>query len=121
MGEEWVNSKVRFFGFAGFVLRVASSHPPFACLAGAPGDSHVCELQKLYIASEHRGRGVAKQLMRECVAFAASTAHSEIYLETLPNMVAAQALYRAFGFVPCERMGGTGHTLCTVRMRLQIK
>jgi len=25
VGEEWVNSKVRFFGFAGFVLRVASS------------------------------------------------------------------------------------------------
>lgn len=80
----------------------------------------MCELQKLYVAADQRGRGVARALMRECIAFARNAGFAGIYLETLPSMHAAQALYEGFGFQSCERMGGTGHTLCTVRMQLGL-
>ncbi|MCB0480641.1 MAG: GNAT family N-acetyltransferase [Flavobacteriales bacterium] len=81
------------------------------------GDSATCELQKMYFRTELRGRGWGKKLIAHCLRLAKSYGYSKCYIETLPNMVAAQAVYKLAGFdyIP-ERMGNTGHSKCHVFM-----
>ena len=75
----------------------------------------ICELQKMYFSPATRGLGLGKQMMDSCLAFAKENNYSLCYLETLPNMKAAQKLYRKTGFDYIDGpMGNTGHTSCNV-------
>lgn len=77
----------------------------------------VCELQKMYFMPEARGRGIGKEMMTKCLAAAQSFGYEKCYLETMPYMEAAQALYRKSGFsYICAPMGNTGHSACPVWM-----
>jgi carbonic anhydrase len=62
-------------------------------LAGA-----ICEMKRLYVRPEARGRGLAKQLIAAALDEARRLRYSEIRLDTLPMMGDAQALYVALGF-----------------------
>lgn len=78
---------------------------------------NIAELQKLYLLKEVRGLGIGKKLVEMCVEFAKSVGFESIYLETFPNMVSAQALYKKFGFdYLTEQLGGTGHSSCDIWM-----
>ncbi|MBY0573789.1 MAG: GNAT family N-acetyltransferase, partial [Undibacterium sp.] len=68
----------------------------FAALAGA--DAGVCELQKMYMLSNARGLGLGKRLIQLCIAQAKKSAYTQCYLETMPEMLAAQSLYQKMGF-----------------------
>jgi putative acetyltransferase len=57
----------------------------------------VCELQKLYLAPEVQGLGIARQLMDTALLFA-SKHYTKCYLETLHELKAACKLYEKFGF-----------------------
>ncbi|WP_442845920.1 GNAT family N-acetyltransferase [Leeuwenhoekiella sp. H156] len=77
----------------------------------------VCELQKMYIDSSLRGKGVGKQLMQTCLDFARTAGFEKVYLETMPYMQAAQQLYLKSGFYHIDGpMGDTGHCACPVHM-----
>ena len=81
------------------------------------GDTTVCELQKMYFAPEARGTGLASQLLQKCLDAAKAFGYSQCYLETLPNMEAAQKLYTKFGFIYLDApLGNTGHNSCPVWM-----
>ena len=81
------------------------------------GDSSICELQKMYFAPEARGTGLAPQLLQKCLDAAKAFGYSQCYLETLPNMEAAQKLYAKFGFTYLDApLGNTGHNSCPVWM-----
>jgi putative acetyltransferase len=81
-------------------------------LHGAP---HVCELQKMYLLPKARGTGLAGKLLSKALEYA-KIYYDKCYLETLPNMVAAQKFYEKHGFVRCcEAFGDTGHFACDVR------
>ena len=75
----------------------------------------VCELQKMYCLREVRGTGVAQKLTNTALEYAARF-YSQCYLETLPNMTAAQRFYEKHGFMlttisPVD----TGHYACDVK------
>ena len=53
----------------------------------------ICELQKMYLAKEARGKGIAKELMQKCLTFAKQVGYDKCYIETLPFMKDAQKLY----------------------------
>jgi putative acetyltransferase len=77
----------------------------------------ICELQKMYLAKEARGKGIAQELMQKCLAFAKQVGYDICYIETLPFMKAAQKLYVKSGFTYIDGpMGSTGHTACDVFM-----
>ena len=81
------------------------------------GDEKVCELQKMYVSAAERGKGVAGRLLQHCFTAAIAHGYQSCYLETLPEMHAAQSLYKKHGFCYIDRpLGDTGHTACTVRM-----
>ncbi len=87
-------------------------------IAPLPGESEkVAELQRMFLSPEARGKGFAGELMELCLDFARKEGFSKIYLETLPQMTAAQKLYTRYGFKRIDSsMGSTGHNHCDVNM-----
>jgi len=81
------------------------------------GDPFVCELQKMYFTSKARGRGLGLQMIEKCLDFAKSNKFELCYIETMPNMEAAQKLYKKMGFEYIDHpMGNTGHCSCPIWM-----
>ena len=78
-------------------------------IGALPGVAGVCELQKMYCLPDVRGQGVGQALLESALAFAAAH-YTACYLETLPNMQAAQRFYQKNGFVrTAQPLGNTGH------------
>lgn len=83
----------------------------------AGGDSETAELQKMYLSSALRGKGVAKQIVLMSLEFAKSQGYSRCYLETTAELQAAIKLYEKLGFEFIdEPLGNTGHSDCEIRM-----
>lgn len=79
-----------------------------------PGAVGVCELQKMYCLPEARGTGIAQELLQTALEYAKKY-YAKCYLETLPNMKAAQKFYEKHGFARIyEAVGQTGHFACDV-------
>lgn len=77
----------------------------------------ICELQKMYLLPEARGLGVGLLMIQECLKYAQEQQYQLCYIETMPNMLAAQKLYTKMGFQYISHaMGTTGHTSCPVWM-----
>lgn len=80
-------------------------------------EGNVCELQKMYLLEETRGRGLGSKMIRICLEKAKSYGFEHCYLETMPYMKAAQKLYKKNGFEYIDApMGNTGHYSCPVWM-----
>lgn len=78
---------------------------------------NICELQKMYFLNEARGKGIGFQLIQKCLEKATELGYEKCYLETLPEMLTAQNLYKKVGFeYLSEPIGNTGHTTCPVWM-----
>ncbi len=82
-----------------------------APLSAGPDDT--CELQKMYLLPAARGRGLGKRLLERCLKAARAAGFRQCYLETMPQLTTARALYERAGFVAIpERLGDTGHPNC---------
>jgi len=82
---------------------------------------NICELQKMYFLKEARGKGLGLQMIEKCLAIATEFGYSNCYLETLPEMLVAQNLYKKVGFEYLNSpLGNTGHTTCPVWMIKQL-
>ena len=80
-------------------------------LAGA--DADICELRKMYLLPELRGRGLGEKMLRRCLDAARERGYRRCYLETLTVMEPAQKLYVKSGFrLLHEALGATGHSGC---------
>jgi len=80
-------------------------------------EDNICELQKMYFLEEARGQGIGFEMIQKCLQKAGEFGYEKCYLETLPEMLNAQKLYKKVGFeYLAEPLGGTGHTSCPVWM-----
>lgn len=90
------------------------------CAGIAPLDNYegnVCELQKMYFLEKARGRGIGAEMIKICLDRAKAHGFEACYLETMPQMEAAQKLYQKNGFKYIDApMGNTGHYSCPVWM-----
>jgi putative acetyltransferase len=85
---------------------------------GPPG---VCEIQKMYFDVAVRGYGFGKKIIDLALAGAQAAGYQYVYLETLPHMHEAQALYISRGFQMLESpMGNTGHHKCPIWMGKEL-
>ena len=80
-----------------------------ARLAGGGGISPIteisgaCELKRMYLRTEYRGRGLGSRLLKDCLERAAEMGYRECYLETMSTMEQARKLYRSYGFEETSR------------------
>ena len=71
-----------------------------APLAGLSPSEGIGEIRDLFITKEYRGNGLGAVLLRQCLERARKVNYTRLYLETTPEMVNAQKLFRRFGFRP---------------------
>jgi putative acetyltransferase len=78
---------------------------------------NTCELVKMYVASEARGKGIGKLLLNECITKAKAAGYSSMYIETMPELTNAIEMYKknGFKFIP-KALGNSGHAGCDLFM-----
>ncbi|EIU7558980.1 GNAT family N-acetyltransferase [Providencia rettgeri] len=83
----------------------------------AGGDNETAELQKMYLSSVLRGKGLAKKIVQMSLEFAKQQGYTRCYLETTKDLQAAIKLYEKLGFEFINApLGNTGHSDCEIRM-----
>lgn len=88
------------------------------CGGFGPISDKICELQKLYVAKTHRGKGYASQLLAVIETEAGLADYQSIYLESSTKLVAALKLYEKMGYRHLAQplTQETGHYLMDVWM-----
>jgi putative acetyltransferase len=83
--------------------------------SGLPDDT--CELVKMYLHKDFRGRGFGRMLIKQCIATAKEAGFKKIYLETMPELKLALNVYEKFGFSYLSNpLGNSGHFGCDLWM-----
>lgn len=82
---------------------------------GLPTDT--CELVKMYLLPDARGKGLGRALLEACFDFARQSGYQKVYLETMPELKAAVRIYEKLGFslLPAA-LGNSGHYSCSIHM-----
>jgi putative acetyltransferase len=76
-----------------------------------------CELVKLYLLPEMRGKGLGFLLMEKCYQQAVTFGYTQMYLETMPELRSAIGLYEKAGFTYLSGpLGQSGHFGCDLWM-----
>src|SRR5215210_5578187 len=76
-----------------------------------------CELVKMYLRAEVRGKGLGKLLIDKCLEFAKGYGYLQVYIETMPELRKAVSIYEKFGFEYLNGpLGNSGHFGCNIWM-----
>jgi putative acetyltransferase len=81
-----------------FELLVNDSDVLAGCYGLYPLGDGACELRKMYLQREHRGRGLGKLILRRALEQARALGFQRLQLETACALTEAVALYESFGF-----------------------
>ena len=91
------------YGVEGGVLLVAEDqHQLVGMIALRRLQGKTCEMKRLYVRPQARGRGLARELVTRLLDEARHLDYAEMRLDTLPMMTSAQALYESFEFDDIE-------------------
>ncbi|HET7086333.1 MAG TPA: GNAT family N-acetyltransferase [Rhizomicrobium sp.] len=91
---------------AGELLLAKRGDHVLGCIALKPLEPPaIAEIKRLFVRPQARGRGVGKALIEAVTITAKHLGYGEIKLDSLPDMVAAIALYKSSGFVAIAPYG----------------
>ena len=72
------------------------------CIALRPLNDTQCEMKRLYVRPEFRGKGIAKILTEKIISDAKEIGYSSMLLDTLPFLQIAIKMYMKMGFYEIE-------------------
>ncbi len=80
-----------------------------------------CELVKLYLSADARGMGLGKKLLLQSMEWAKQNGYEQVYLESMPELAKAVAIYENVGFQRIHQpLGNSGHDGCDIWMTKQL-
>lgn len=81
-----------------------------------------CELVKMYLAPDVRGKGLGKSMITLCMDAAIKLGYTQIYLESMPELKRALSVYEKMGFEYISGpLGNSGHFGCGLWMLQKIQ
>lgn len=72
------------------------------CIGLKKIDEKSCEMKRLYVRPQFRGRNIGKLLVRKIITDAKEIGYSYMLLDTLPFLETAIHMYEKFGFYPID-------------------
>jgi putative acetyltransferase len=82
---------------------------------------NTCELVKMYLLPQARGKGIGRMIIEKCLDKAAESGYKNVYLETMPELEKAMSVYEKFGFEYLKGpLGNSGHFGCSKWMLKQL-
>lgn len=77
-----------------------------------PVEHRECEMVRMFVASEYRGRGIARAIADELISFARGAGYDRMRLSSNNALTAAHRLYERMGFqsVPAWEPNGEAHS-----------
>jgi putative acetyltransferase len=76
-----------------------------------------CELVKMYLLPEARGKGLGRLIIEKCLQTAKEFGFEQIYIESMPELNLALKVYERFGFKYLSApLGDSGHFGCELWM-----
>ncbi|MFC0181570.1 Acetyltransferase (GNAT) family protein [Pseudarcicella hirudinis] len=86
----------------GCIILAKTETQTAACIALKPIGEGICEMKRLFVKPEFRGRKLGKILVEELIDFARKAGYHSMKLDTLRSLGEAIKLYRSFGFTETE-------------------
>jgi len=78
---------------------------------------NTCELVKMYLLPEVRGKGLGGSIIEKCLETAKSLGFQRVYIESMPELNLALKVYERFGFnYLTAPIGNGGHFGCKLWM-----
>ena len=71
---------------------------PIGCIAYREKSPGTGEVKRLFIRSEHRGKGISKELLKTVESYAKEQGCHTLFLDTRITLEPAVSIYRSFGF-----------------------
>ena len=82
----------------GCLLLGITDETAVGCVAVRRQDGMTCEMKRLYVKPAQRGAGLGRRLAQAAIDRACELGFARMVLDTLPQMLEAQALYKSLGF-----------------------
>ncbi len=73
------------------------------CVSITRNDDEYCEIKRLYVRPEYRGKGVSKVLMEKAISEARDIGYRYMRLDSFPHMARAIQIYMKRGFYEIEK------------------
>ncbi len=83
---------------SGSLILVQSGAGPIGCGAIRRFRGDACEMKRLYIRPQARGRGLGRAIAERLVSRAKALGYARMYLDTLIDMRPAREIYSSLGF-----------------------